>query len=143
MSDNAMADTLPFNHKACDIAGYETLWVRFETRGYPKRLRREWDSAGPCATLEIITRYVEAWQVIDLYGTALEFSNVRQNAVKRAEVEKRANDLSLKAGERAKAKKELDEMPDALGDIEDAVLVWLIRTFKEFWLVELTAPRKN
>ena len=81
--------------------------------------------------------------MVDLSGAILDFADVRQNAVERAEVEKRAGDFSLSAGERTKAKKKLDEMPDALGDIEDAVLIWLIRTFKDFWLGELTAPRKN
>ena len=27
MRDNAMADTLPFNHKPCDVPGYDSVWV--------------------------------------------------------------------------------------------------------------------
>ncbi len=142
MSDNALADT-PFNHKACTVPGYEDCWVRFKTSGYPKRLRREWDSAGSNLTLEIITRYIEAWQMRDLQASLLEFADVRSNAIERAEMEKRADDMTLTAAERTKARKKLDGLPDALGDVEDAVIIWLIRTFKDFWLAELTAPRKN
>ena len=31
----------------------------------------------------------------------------------------------------------------ALDNAEDALIVWLIRTFQQFWLFELPYPRKN
>ena len=143
MSENALADTLPFNHKTCDVPGYEHLWVRFKTYGYPRKLRAEWDSAQPNRVIEIITRYVEAWEVVDLDGRHVDLGNARQNAIARAEIETRIVDLNLPIAERTKAKHELGAMPDALGDVEDAVIAWLVRVFLNYWINELIAPRKN
>lgn len=75
MSENAMADT-PFNHKQCDLPGYESFWVRFKTSGYPRKLRREWDEANTAdKTLGIVLRYVAGLGLKDLDGNEIPLTD--------------------------------------------------------------------
>lgn len=57
-----------FGRVECDLPEFPGAWVEFKKSGYPRKLRREWDAAGLDQTLEIVLRYVEAWQMIGLDG---------------------------------------------------------------------------
>lgn len=103
----------PFGHKACDVPGHESVWVRFKTSGYPRKLRREWDATSDAdGTWAIVMRYVTDWHLVDVDGAPVE----------------------LPAGERPVT---------LVDNVEDAVVSWLMRAFTTFWLAELVAPRKN
>ena len=52
----------------CDAPGFEGVWVRFKTRGYPFKLRQEWRDVDDVGALEILTRYIEEWSVPDTAG---------------------------------------------------------------------------
>lgn len=88
-------------------------WVRFRTSGYPRKLRREWDAASPDESAVILLRYVEAWSVVDVDGQPVELPA---------------------AGGRTAA---------LLDNVEDALVMWLVRSFLRFWLTDLVAPRPN
>ena len=107
-----MADSEEFGSKVCDVPGFEGVWVRFATRGYPRKLRREWDDADADGVQRIVLRYVQEWNVSDVAGVA----------------------VVLPDGERPAS---------LLDNVEDVVVVWLIRAFQRLWLVELLAPRPN
>lgn len=73
-----MADPQPLGKKLCTVPGYEACWVQFATRGYPRKLRREWDeSKGGDDTLAMVLRYVEAWHLTDLDGQPVSPGDVR------------------------------------------------------------------
>ena len=102
-----------FGTKTCDVVGYEACYVTFATRGYPRRLRKEWDeTTGADGTWAIVMRYVTAWKIIDLAGA----------------------DVPLPDGERPLT---------LVDNVEDAVVTWITRAFVNFWLVELVVPRPN
>jgi len=109
-----MADQEEFGRKVCDVPGFEETWVRFATRGYPRKLRREWDEADADKVQCIVLRYVTAWNVPDVAGVAIPLPD--------APAERPAT---------------------LLDEVEDSVVVWLVRSFQRFWLVELLAPRPN
>jgi len=132
-----------FNRKTCELPGLESVWVEYQTRGYPRKLRREWDAAGPDEVLEIILRYIQAWNLLDLNGLALEVTEVRENYRERITLSQRKNDTSLPLAERRKAAQDYEAFYDALGNVEDSLIVWLIRSFQQFWIYELTQPRKK
>ena len=100
-----------FNRKACEVAGFESLWVEFKTSGYPRKLRREWDDADSNGVLGIIMRYVKDWNLTDIHGQPISLTPERPTSL--------------------------------LDNVEDSVVVWLIRAFQAFWLWELPQPRKN
>ena len=113
MSDLAMANTkTEYNLRVCPAPGLESVWVKFATRGYARKLRREWDAAKPDQMLEIVLRFVEAWSLTDINGAP----------------------IPLPAHPRA---------ADVLDDCEDALVIWLLREFQQFWLYELPNPKKN
>lgn len=115
----------PFNHKTCDVPGYEHVWVQFRTSGYPRKLRREWDAAADVdATLAIVLHYVQAWGLTDLSGQPAALPAARP--------------WPLPAG-----LTEAEHPARCLDEVEDAVVAWLVRVFTQFWLVELTTPRPN
>jgi len=135
-------EDLPFGYKTCDIESFP-FWVQFKTAGYPRKLRREWDSAGAEETIAIVLRYVEAWSITDLDGAPVDLVLARAQSLDRANTSTRANSVDLPIAERNKAKRELAALPDPLGNVEDGVVTWLVRAFVEFWLRELIQPRKN
>ncbi len=57
-----------FGRVDCKEPQFPGAWVKFKTSGYPRKLRREWDNANANGTLEIILRYVEAWNIPALGG---------------------------------------------------------------------------
>jgi len=137
-----MSDTTPFGYKTCDIEAF-SFWVQFKTTGYPRKLRREWDAANADETIAIVLRYVDKWSITDLDGEAVDLARARAEAQARAEANVKANNPALLAAERARAKYEHAQLPEPLGNVEDAAVTWLVRAFVEFWLRELTLPRKN
>lgn len=101
-----------FGLMRCSYSGYESLWVRFRTHGYPFSLRRRWEEADDRATLEIVLEYVTEWNLPDVSGApALLPDGLRSAAL--------------------------------LDEVEDSLVIWLVRAFRQFWRVELTQPRKN
>lgn len=62
------APAAPLGRKTCPVAGYESCFVQFATRGYPRRLRKEWDAADPDGVLRIVLHYVVDWQLTDTAG---------------------------------------------------------------------------
>ena len=100
-----------FNRKACEVEGFESLWVEFKTSGYPRKLRKEWDEAESDGVLSIILRYVKDWNLAGIDGKSITLT--------------------------------LERPASLLDEVEDAVVVWLIRAFQSFWLWELPQPRKN
>ena len=67
-----MSETEKFGLKHCDLPTFEHVWVLFKTSGYPRKLRKEWDSADANQTLDIVLRYVAAWGVTDLANNVVE-----------------------------------------------------------------------
>ena len=67
-----MPEADKFGLKRCDVEGYEHVWVELKTRGYPRKLRKEWDGADSNATLGIVLRYIAAWNMTDVEGAAVE-----------------------------------------------------------------------
>ena len=112
-----MTEAEEFGRKVCDVPGFESVWVRFATRGYPRKLRREWDEADADGVQRIVLRYVQEWNVPDVAGAPVPLPAAPAEP----------------AGGRA----------SLLDDVEDAGVVWLVRAFQRFWLVELLAPRPN
>ena len=50
----------------------EGVWVQFKTKGYPFKLRREWESlTDDAAVLGIVLRYVESWSLKDVNGNEI------------------------------------------------------------------------
>lgn len=103
-----------FGEYHCDLPGYETVWVRFQPRGYPFALRRQWrETNDDNETLQIVFDKVEAGTVVDLNGKL----------------------ISLLPGE---------AHPVSLLDgVEGAVVIWLIQTFTRFLFLDSSAPPKN
>ena len=109
-----MTEAEEFGRKTCDVPGFEHVWVRFATRGYPRKLRREWDEADADGVQRIVLRYIQEWNVPDVAGAPVPLPAAPA------------------------------EHPSSLlDDVEDAVVVWLVRAFQRFWLVELLAPRPS
>jgi len=103
-----------FGTRHCPLPGYTDRWVKFKTRGYPFSLRKRWDDAKTdTAIFGLILPYVVDWNLVDVDGQSVP---VPTNSV--------------------------DYLAD-IGNIEDAVLMWLVREFNLFWFSELLAPRKN
>lgn len=103
-----------FNLYRCDVPEYPDAWVRFKLTGYPFKLRRQIDeAANDSEIMQLILPRVEAWLVNDAAGNAMP-----------APVECLAE-------------------PEKLGELEDALLYWLVRVFYNFWRVRLVTPRKN
>ena len=103
-----------FGTVACNLPDYPGVWVRFATRGYPFSLRRTWEEAsGDAAVLSIILPRITVWNVADVDGQTIPLP---QNG----------------------------ERPTALLDnVDDAVVIWMIRAFWRFWRIDLSVPRKN
>ena len=59
----------------CDAPGYEGVWVRFKTRGYPFKLRQEWRAADDVGALAILRRYIEDWSVTNMTGAPVLLSD--------------------------------------------------------------------
>ena len=109
----AWGEVSEFGTVYCHLPDYPGVWVRFATRGYPFRLRREWESASTDAALiGIILPRVTAWNMPDVDG----------------------NPIPLPSGERG---------IEILNDADDSLVVWLLRAFWRFWRIELPVPRKN
>jgi len=103
-----------FGTVTCSLPDYPGVWVRFATRGYPFSLRRAWEEAkGDDAVLSIILPRILAWSVVDVDGLPLPLPP---------------------DGERPTT---------LLDNIDDAVVIWMIRAFWRFWRIELPVPRKN
>jgi len=110
----AWDEASPFGVRHCPLPGYTDVWVKFKTSGYPFSLRRKWDEAKTdTATLGLILPYVVEWNLTDVDGQAVDLPA---------------------AGERS---------IETVANIEDALLMWLIREFSVFWFTELLTPRKN
>lgn len=118
-------DTLPFGWK--QHPDLPAVRVKFKTRGYPFRLRREWQEATDAKTLDIVLRYVEEWTLPDMDGVPLPLPPVDERKAPVMMVNKVPVLLS----------------PPVFDRVEDAIVVWLIRTFAQFWRWELTQPRPN
>ena len=110
----AWGEVSEFGTVYCHLPDYPGVWVRFATRGYPFSLRRTWDEVkGDDAVLSIILPRVTAGNMLDVDG----------------------NPISLPPD---------GERPTTLLDnIDDTVVIWLIRAFWRFWRIELSVPRKN
>lgn len=103
-----------FGLRHCTVAGFEQLWVKYQITGYPFSLRRKWDEAKTDrATLELLLPHVAEWNLTTLDGQALELPDVAERKV------------------------------ELVDNVEDQVLMWMIRDFAAFWLTELLLPRKN
>ncbi len=103
-----------FGLRHCPLPGYTDVWVQFKTSGYPFSLRRKWDEAKTdTATLAIILPYVVAWNLTDVDGHPVELPPAGERSIQTVE------------------------------NIEDGLLMWLIREFNTFWFTELLTPRKN
>lgn len=100
--------------RRCTLVGFEDVFVKFKTRGYPFSLRKKWQEAvtHDDTALLLILPYVVAWNFRDIDG----------------------NPVELPEGDRATS---------LFDNIEDGLLMWLIREFNLFWFTELLAPRKN
>ncbi len=109
-----MSDDQDFSKVVCDVPGFETAWVKFKTSGYPFSLRKRWDAASTDEAVGIIAEYIVDGEFPNASGGVLSL-NGKDNA-RRIEV---------------------------LDKSEDAVVAWLIRTFRAFWLVTLVNARPN
>ena len=67
--------------KVCTLPGYESVWVRFKTRGYPFKLRQEWRDTDDRGALDIILRYVMDANIPNGNGQPLEFMEPRTAAL--------------------------------------------------------------
>lgn len=106
-------DRSEFGVRHCPMDGHTDRWVKFKTSGYPFGLRRKWDAA---------RSDTETLSLILPY--VIEWNLVNLDG----------QPISLPDGARP---------TDLLDDVEDQVLMWLIREFVVFWLGELLQPRKN
>ena len=103
-----------FGVRHCPLPDFTEVWVQFKTSGYPFGLRRKWDEAKTdAATLDVLLPYVVAWNMADVDGQPVELPPVGARTI------------------------------ETVSNIEDALLMWLIREFTVFWFTELLAPRKN
>lgn len=109
-----MSEEKEFGKVDCDLSEYPGVWVKFKTRGYPFKLRQQWRDAKDDAEIASITlRYIEAWGLVDIDG----------------------KDVPLPATK--------DRPYDLLADVEDALVVWMVREFKKFWQFDLVSARPN
>ena len=99
--------------KICNMPGYELVWVRFKTRGYPFKLRQEWRDTDDRGALDIILRYVVDANIPNGKGTPVPLDAVTPRTAV------------------------------LLDDVEESLIVWLINTFVRFWRVELPSAPKN
>ena len=60
----------------CDAPGFEGMWVRYRTRGYPFSLRDEWKAVNDRGALDILKRYIEDWNVMDTAGQPVALSEL-------------------------------------------------------------------
>mgnify|MGYP003394147071 CR=1 FL=1 len=97
----------------CDRPGYESVWVRFKTRGYPFRLRDEWRETNDVGALALILRYVVEWNLPDMDGNAITLPS------------------------------ESPRSPSILDNVEETLIVWFIGAFAQFWRVGLPSAEKN
>jgi hypothetical protein len=103
-----------FGVRHCPLPGLTDLWVKFKTSGYPFKLRKQWDAAKTdTATLAVLLPYIVEWNLIDVDGQPVALPDVAERTV------------------------------ETVANIEDALLMWLIREFTVFWFTELLTPRKN
>ena len=70
-----------FGRKVCTLPGYELVWVRFKTRGYPFKLRQEWRDTDDRGALDIILRYIVDANLPNGNGQPLEFTEPRTAAL--------------------------------------------------------------
>ncbi len=111
---HAWNEASEFGTRHCPLPGYTDRWVKFKTSGYPFGLRRKWDEAKTdAATLTIALKYVAAWNLTGIDGQPVELPADGTRPI------------------------------ELVDNIEDALLMWLIRDFVLFWFTEVLAPRKN
>ena len=96
---DAWNEASEFGTVICDSPEYPGLWVRFKTRGSPFALRRQWADADDQGVVEIMLRYVTAWNLIDVDGKPIELPT---NG---------------------------DRDPSLLNNLDEMLIVWLIRRF--------------
>ena len=76
-----MADLEELGKVSCTLPGYESVWVRFKTRGYLFKLRQEWRDTDDRGALEIISRYIVDTNFPSGNGQPLEFMEPRAAAL--------------------------------------------------------------
>jgi len=114
----AWRDASEFGTVTCGLPEYADVWVRFRTSGYPFSLRKQWEQANDEGALDLILPRVVAWNLRDVDGLSVD----------------------LPEGERQHA---LQERTLVFDNVDDALVVWMIRAFFMFWRRDLTGPRKN
>lgn len=103
-----------FGLRHCPEPDHSGVWVRFYTTGYPFSMRKKWDAAKTASeTLELVLPHIADWNVTDLNGKPVVLP---------------ANG---------------DRPVELVDNVEDSLLMWLIRDFTAFWWTELLLPRKN
>lgn len=107
-------DVSEFGVYHCEFPEQPEAMLKFKTTGYPFKLRRQWDETNDAVEiLKLILPHVDRWT------------------------------MRGASGEELPAPAECLDDVAKLDDLEEALVGWLVRSFREFWLVKLLAPRKN
>ena len=109
----AWREASAFGTRRCDLPEYPDVFVRFRARGYPFRLRQQWVDEA------------DAGALIELILPRVEEWNL-------TDVSGLA--IALPNGERKAV---------ILDEVDTPLVLWLIREFSQFLLIEMVSPRKN
>lgn len=103
----------PFGRYVCDMPHWKNVWVQFKTYGYQFKLRQQWFDAQTDRA------------VLDLLLPHVQEWNMLTVT---------CYPIDLPDSGRTS---------DMLDDVDEAVVLWLIRTFWKFWRTDLMEPPKN
>lgn len=133
----------------CDVPGFENNWIQFRPRGYTWKFRRQWQNEKHDErVLLMVLRNTTAWDLRALNGAALPLPTAETLDEWQARLDNRRQRPSETAAEwqtRLAAEQiDVDEPVVTLfDDADEAVVIWLIRTFSRFVIWDATASPKG
>ena len=98
----------------CDVPEQPDALIKFKMTGYPFKLRRLWDEAkNDAEIMQLIMPRVASWSMLGAGGEPFPSA---QDCL---------SDIAL------------------LDELEETMLMWVTRSFVNFWRLKLIQPRKN